>query len=648
MKDLPCLDQVKAKADAKPELGPTRPLPAMLSPGKSGNVADTVEKDVYRAFKDFSAHEKMRAQEKQRSQKGKEREVKINDLKKFASNFKLSKPVPEDLIGILAKDKKKQDEIIAKAHREAEQKKAVAKPALSTEEPKASTPSQSDAVKALVTAPLEPSGRGRGQGRGYQTSRHEKYNGSFGAAGAGRGMPPQSFGQRKMQQYPPGAIPTMAPIGPTALQTDLALRQSISGVPSSASSASRFNAHAIEFRPNPTASTFSPSANPSSMTTSQAGSRPVSKTQSPNKRSFFEAGRPRPFTERPSIRDDFNPITRMKKEAQADGKSKKDFESNDGIQPAYFTRPTWDVRSGNEEKTTDDMFKQQDPPNMQPMIAPGGMIQHQIPPHLQPGPHMMPHMQGASHNQRYTQPPMHPNHQHQPEAPRMQYNPSQSSNYQSPRPQYGMPAQQSPMPGQPQPYIGQPGQVYMSQQMPMGYPRPASAAPQMINPQTGQPVMVVNGPPNQFVPAHQPHMQMYSPAPGQVYPAQAGPGTPSYSPRAPPMMMQQGSQQGHSAPMMYISQSQQGQPMYFSQPPAQPSKYPFVMNPPSLFNPTFTVAMRGGGYPMQPQNSYGASPHVQPQYPIQHRAPQQFGSFPQQQMHPQVMAHPNPPHGEVK
>lgn len=64
----------------------------------------------------------------------------------------------------------------------------------------------------------------------------------------------------------------------------------------------------------------------------------------------------------------------------------------------------------------------------------------------------------------------------------------------------------------------------------------------------------------------------------------------------------------------------------------------------------FVVPMRGGGYPMQPQGSYGSSPHVQSQYSIPHRAPpQQFGAFPQQQMHPvQPMAHQNPPHSEVK
>ncbi|KAL9059566.1 MAG: hypothetical protein Q9162_001071 [Coniocarpon cinnabarinum] len=628
-------EQIKPQTSSKLELTPNKVAPPMPSPGRSGNVAENVEKEMLRAFKDFSAHEKLRAQEKQRTQGRKEREVKINDLKKFASNFKLSKPVPDDLIGILAKDPKKQDEIIAKANRATEEKKAVhQKPPPSPEPLKSTTPAQTDTAKPPVNAPVEPSTRGRGQSRGFPPSRHEKFNSSFGSGGIGRGAPPQSFGMRKMQQYPPGAMPNMPPLGPAALQTDLAMRQPMSGVPSSASSASRFNANALEFRPNPTASTFSPSGNPSSMATSVAGSRPVSKAHSPTKRSFFDGIRPKHFSERPSIRDDFNPIKRMKKEAEADPKRYKD---NGGIPPAYATKPTWDTRPENENRSSDDIFKQQASMSVPQMMGPGMSMphQHQLPPHLQQHPAnlMGPHMHGPPHNSRYSQPPpMQQNHQYHHDDHRMQLTASQQS-YHSPRPQPGVMAQASPMHGQPQQYIAQPQGMYVGQQMmPMGYARPGSAAPQMFNPQTGQPVMMVNGPPNaQYMSGHnQPHMPMYSPNPGQAFPAQPGPGTPSYSPRAPPMMMHQGSQQGHTAPMMYVSQSQQGQHMYYGQ--IQPQQ----------------MHMRGGGYPMQHQASYGASPHMPHQYHMQQRGPQQYSSFPQQQvMHAQAL-NQSAPHGDVK
>lgn len=192
----------------------------------------------------------------------------------------------------------------------------------------------------------------------------------------------------------------------------------------------------------------------------------------------------------------------------------------------------------------------------------------------------------------------------------------------------------------------------MSQQnMPMGYNRPASTTPQMFNQQGGQPMVMMNGPAHQFMPGQaQPHVQMYSPAPGQAYPVQPGPGTPNFSPRAPPMMMQQGSQQGHAAPMMYMSHSQQGQPMYYSQGPSQPSELrPILLLLDILANYTAAVQVRGG-YPMQPQHSYGASPNMPQQYPMHNRGgPQQYTGYSQPPMHPgQGMPHQNAPHGEVK
>lgn len=569
-------ESVKGKLEAKPDLAPNKSSKggAVPSPGKSVNATETVERDVVRAFKDFSNSEKIRLQQQQRVQGRKEREVKINDLKKFASNFKLPKPVPDDLIGILAKDPKKQDEIMAKALREAEEKKNQQKPAVAAapvEQPTTSTPVQPDSNKATVAPPVEPSST-RSRGRGFQGHRNDKFSNSFGPGAVGRGgAPPQTFGQRLKQQYQSGpGVPAMPPIGPAALQTDLPFRQPMIGMPNSASSASRFNATAIEFKPNP-ASTFPP-AGQGSIPTSQAGSRPVSKTHSPTKRSFFEGNRPRPFSERPTIRNDFNPIKRLKMEVEKEGKA-KEFESNDGIPYAYMTRPTWDVRPENENKSYAEMFDQRPVVPLIPMPH-----QHQLPPHLQQNNQMMPHMHPPHHNSRYSQPPsIPPGNAYHHDDHRMQLSSSQSSQYQSPRVPM---AQPSPMSGQHQQVYMQPQQMFMNQQgVPVGYIRSASTTPQMFNAQTGQmqPMMMNAHPNGQFVPGHgQPHVQMYSPAPGQAYSAQGGPGTPNYSPRAPPappMMAPQGSQQGHGAPMMYVSQSQQGQPMYYPQPQGQPSKF---------------------------------------------------------------------------
>ena len=575
----------KTSLEAKLDLAPNRPGKATPtpSPGKSVNATETVERDVVRAFKDFSNQEKIRLQAQQRNQGRKEREVKINDLKKFASNFKLSKPVPDDLIGILAKDKRKQDEIIAKASREAEEKKTQQqKPAPTPEQPAPTAPAQPDANKVSNATPVEPSSaRSRGQGRGFGSSRNDKFHNSFGSSSQGRGGgPPPTFGQRAKQPYSSGSgVSTVAPMGPTNIHTDLPYRQPVPGVPNSASSQTRFNVSAMEFKPNASGSTFSsafsPLANHSSLTPSQAGSRPVSKTHSPTKRSFFEGNRPRPFSERPSIRDDFNPIKRLKMEVEKEGRL-KEFEANDGIPYAYMTRPTWDVRPENENKSYAEMFDQRSVVSMGQPIVPMPH-HHQLPPHLQQNHHTMPHVQ-PPHHARYSQgPPMPPGSAYHHDDHRMQASSSQSTAYQSPRVPMAQPA---PMSNQNQQVYVQPQHVYMNQQpVPMGYMRSGSATPQVFNAQTGQmqPMMVNAHPNSQFIPTHgQPHVQLYSSAPGQSYPSQQGPGTPNYSPRVapvPPMMAPQGSQQGHAAPMMYLSQSQQGQPMYYPQPQGQPSKY---------------------------------------------------------------------------
>jgi hypothetical protein len=72
-------------------------------------------------FKIFSAVEKMKAQQHQRSLALRDKTANLAELKKFAETFKLSTVPTPDVISILAKDKKKQQEIVEKAKREAKE-----------------------------------------------------------------------------------------------------------------------------------------------------------------------------------------------------------------------------------------------------------------------------------------------------------------------------------------------------------------------------------------------------------------------------------------------------------------------------------------------------------------------------------------------
>lgn len=591
----------------------------------------------------------MKVQEQQRKGLKRDKDVKINDLKKFALNFKLKRPVPADMLGILAKDTKKQEEIVKKSQQELEEKQSPSKVAPVVDTAQGLTPVNSREEATGGPGPSEPSSARTTKtqaNRGFQNARNEKFQNGQIVPGGSRGGAPSTFGQRMRQQYAPGPMPTpqMPPTGPAAIRTDIPLPRGPQAPTPNSAASSRFNVQAMEFKPNPAAPMFSPPANPSSVPTSQVASRSASKAQSPSKKSFFEKGRPKPLANRRNIRDGFNPITRMKKEVEADGKT-KDNLNNDGIPPAYTTRPTWEVPKENEGKTYMDMLERANVPTMAPMMPPNGFLphQHQLPLHLQQNAHGPP-PQGPQHTPRFGQPPMHAGQRdHHYDEHRMQYSQSQHSMYSSPRVQHNNMNQSSSMGGHGQPMYMQPQFVMAGPNGQMMPYRPGPGGPPpMMNAQQGQmmPMQMHPGPGGgQYmnVPG-QPGQMMYpSPGPGQAYPAHGGPqGQSAYSsPRPPPMMMHQNSQQGHGPPMMYPSGSQQGQPMYFMPPQNQQSKFDLFCR---IENGAKAIAivgqMRGGGYPMQPQGSYGASPHMQYQQPMHRGGPQSYGNFPpQQQMH---------------
>lgn len=133
-----------AKAvDTKPVEKTSTPLRSHVVPRAEGapSATSTVEHDVLKEFKTFASQQRQNA-EKARSNKAKaDKEVKLTELKKFANSFKLSTPVPNDLVSIIAKDPAKQKEIQAKAMKNAEDvAKANAKAKAEAEKDKSTTP----------------------------------------------------------------------------------------------------------------------------------------------------------------------------------------------------------------------------------------------------------------------------------------------------------------------------------------------------------------------------------------------------------------------------------------------------------------------------------------------------------------------------
>ncbi len=610
-----------------------------ISPGPTENV----EVKVLNQFRQFADLEKQRVIERRKAQQNQDRTAKLNELLRFSKTFKLKTPIPNDLIGILAKDPSKQEAIVEKAQKEhLESTSTSASPSLG---PEADTPVR----KAEGSQPAAPvpdrQTFNRGRGGFPQPGRSERPTSqqqppSFPARGGHAPYQPRfpSHQDRKGSHPPP--IPTPIPIiegrvpptGPLADQNGMTSPQrSNMHTPSSAVSG-RFNLNvkASEFRP--TAATFNPagsSRTPSSpASTHRAGS--ISRTASPSL--VFGDRKPKPASERPSISKDFNPIARMKAETShkpTDTETKpedvhKDYSWNGGIPNAFQTGPRWTVKAENDQKTYLEAFDQLMAAPFPRVPTRIGSAQHMpfsgqgvsIP----NGPANLPHIATPQHAP-HAGPHQYP-HQYDDGTHRLQFgtatpgvypSPSvasrQTSTYASPMPH---PAQ---LAYQQQPYFGTPTQMPMQM-------RPYPGTPGMMHAQVGQmgaPMMVQqpsNGP-YMAVPHQQfnPQMQMYSPNASHAYPHQNG----GYSSpgRMAPMMMQQGSQQSHGgAPNMMFSVSNQGVPMGY---------------------PQQQMAMGRGNYG---GHQYGTTPHQG--YSMQPRTMSSgYGQIPQK-MHPQMQANHGP------
>ncbi|KAI1630247.1 hypothetical protein EDD37DRAFT_96854 [Exophiala viscosa] len=560
-----------------------------VSPGPTENV----EVKVLNQFRVFADTEKQRVMERRKAQQNQDRTAKLNELLRFSKTFKLKTPIPNDLIGILAKDPAKQEAIVEKAQKEHEESASTA-----------ASPSPAPAAENTVRKVEDPQpipsvpdrqtfNRGRGgfpqPGRSDRATSQQQTPLLTGRNNNAPYQPRFPSHQDRKGSHAGPPIPAPIPIiegrvpptGPMADQNGMISPQrSNMHTPTSAISG-RFNLNvkASEFRP--TAATFNPggsSQTPSSPASTQRGGS-ISRTASPSL--FFGNRKPKPASERPSITKDFNPITRMKEErshkkTDPEGKHEephKDYSSNGGIPNAFQTGPRWTVKAENDQKTYEEAFEQLTATAVPRAPARLGSNQHiafagqgqTIP----SGPASIPHIATPQHGQHagvHQYPHQYDDGNHRLQfgagTPGVYPSPSvtsrQTSTYASPMPH---PAQ---LAYPQQPYFGTPG-GQMQMQM-----RPFPGTPGMMHAQIGQmgaPMMVQqpsNGPymavPQQF----NPQMQMYSPNSRHAYPQQNGafssPG------QIAPMMMQQGSQQSHTgAPNMMFSVSNQGVPMGYPQ-----------------------------------------------------------------------------------
>lgn len=531
---------------------------ASPSPERSQNPAlasQGVEKKVLGEFRQFADVERARVAEKKRMQTKQDRHAKINELRSFAKRFKLKTPIPEDLVGILAKDPKKQDDITSKAQRDYEEAKSgVPLPLPLHTNSQAPIPKFD---KSQIPPPIpERSTFLASRGGKASVGRNGRPLGQqlpFGAAGVP--LAPRAQGQKNVPA--PIPMPELKSQHSTAGSSGVSSPRGMD-TPTSAVS-SKFNVRALEFRPT------APAFNPSSASVSAASPSPTKRTASiarpASPSQFFGKRLPIAPSERLSVTANFNPIERMKKEvkdkiADPSAEDKRDFAMNGGIPNAFHTPPTWTVAKENEDKTYENVFS-----SGAPSASPASSRQ---PSHnATPFQGQMPQMGGVQHIQQPHQAAhgQYPAQHHQPQFERsvsdMHMQNGSTAMFVSPnmtpRGRYASPMAPHVQYGTPQGY-------FAGINTPMMRPYGGNAA--MMHGQHGMvaPMMAQQHSTGGYMNMpNQMNMVYPSPRVHHAYPQQQN-GYPSPGPMAP-VMMQQNSQQGYPAgQMMYPNPGMYGQP----------------------------------------------------------------------------------------
>ncbi|KAG8861265.1 hypothetical protein FRB91_009176 [Serendipita sp. 411] len=289
---------VTAQATAPTTNGTTLPGATLGGTGEEAAVATSGE-GLVANFRDFVTNEKQRLAQRKQAMVKTDMDKRKADLLKFSKNFKLSKPIPEDLVPILAKDEEKQKAIREKSIAEAKQARESVTTGVPTVNSTAKSSPQDQNAKPAVKAPApaEPT----------KKSKTPMFI---------QAIPP--FDKSKLRKTVPastqGGTPPAAPqststptSGPPA-----AAPQAVPSSPSTAQANTKLNANASVFRPNANAPPFkpiSPSGTPATKP-KETIKEPPAVVSPPNP--FYGARVPTKKGVSVHIKEDFNPFRHTK------------------------------------------------------------------------------------------------------------------------------------------------------------------------------------------------------------------------------------------------------------------------------------------------------------------------------------------------
>ncbi|KAF7374915.1 LsmAD domain-containing protein [Mycena sanguinolenta] len=318
------------------------------TPSKSPSPAPSGSKpnDPVAAFSDFVTNEKQRLQQKRQALVKSDMDKRMADLVKFSQSFKarptalLNKPIPDDLVPILAKDEEKQRAIKEKSTIDAASAQArnIGASSSSSTVPGAPRGGPSLAAKISPDSGRKPSAPPVGKAPAAPPAAKGTAAKPVTPASA---APPRVTATGKpaismvIQSIPPfrgakarqSSQPTTNNAAPatgagarpptmTASATTSVLASSGSAAapssPNAAANAARLNVNASSFKPNPKANAFTPGApspNPSASTASASVSPKPKLLPRPTPSSAHDRSRKNTAAH---IKDDFNPFKHNK------------------------------------------------------------------------------------------------------------------------------------------------------------------------------------------------------------------------------------------------------------------------------------------------------------------------------------------------
>ncbi|KAK7050965.1 poly(A)-binding protein binding protein [Paramarasmius palmivorus] len=262
--------------------------------------------DPLPAFRDFVTNEKQRLTQKRQALVKNDMDKRMAELVKFSQSFKLNKPIPDDLVPILAKDEDKQRQI----------KERSAKDAVSTQARNIG-PSTSHAVPQrgpqltsgkVIEAARKPSATPNSSASAQKSTGTAKTDTAKPTKPVMfiQAIPP--FKGSKSKPAQPAANGAAAPASATQAPAKPPTPSSgAANANANANAAARLNVNASSFRPNPKASAFTPgAASPSTSTQPLASPKP--KEAGPSPPNPFFGTRPIKKSTPVNVKDDFNPF----------------------------------------------------------------------------------------------------------------------------------------------------------------------------------------------------------------------------------------------------------------------------------------------------------------------------------------------------